>query len=407
MKEEISKFNENELIEEVIESLDISKSDYDRAVESYKAVGSYLESRLGSNVNIYPQGSFMYGTVTRPYYKGKDAEYDIDLVCKYEPLPDSAVACKTICGNALKSSKRYLGMLKRKEGRRCWTLEYSEIDDVDFHIDILPSKHAPRECIQELVEKGVPIKYAKFALKITTKKDDGSYRWDDSNPKGYKAWLDDVTSLYIRDERMICKDSVESVPNHTERKTQVHRVIQILKRHRDVRFDHAEMSDIKPISMIITTLVTKVAERNPNKSISVFDLLQMVISSFETVKTLCESYMRYDAFEESFIKRRNNGEWEIINPVDPNENFADKWHENGSERAKAFFIWTDWLKQDLISPLLSNDSITAFPSLSKGLGRDSVQRVYEKMKLPVTMPTLTIITKEDTKNMPKPWRAND
>ena len=75
-------FNENELLKKVVEQLDISKTDYDKAVESYTAVGKYLEEKLVVSANIYPQGSFLYGTVTRPYFQGKDAEYDIDLVCE-------------------------------------------------------------------------------------------------------------------------------------------------------------------------------------------------------------------------------------------------------------------------------------------------------------------------------------
>ena len=241
----------------------------------------------------------MYGTVTRPYYRGKDAEYDIDLVCEYESPSITADTCKTSCGNALNASDRYGSMLKRKEGRRCWTLEYASDGKTDFHIDILPCKHAPVERIQWLVGKGVPVEYAKTAIKITTMTDDG-YIWDDSNPKGYKAWMDDVASLYRQEKRALYADSVERVPSQHESKTPVHRVIQILKRHRDIRFDKANMSDVKPISMIITTLVVRVAEANQDKTISTFNLLDMVIRSATQIKTLNEQNMRYGAFEESF-----------------------------------------------------------------------------------------------------------
>jgi len=136
MEDKHSRFDENELLTEILKYLDISQTDYDKAVKSYTAVGEYLENSLGNSVNIYPQGSFMYGTVTRPYLQGKDAEYDIDLVCEYKPTPDNAETCKTLCGNALKASERYKKMLKSEEGRRCWTLEYAEVDEVDFHIVI-------------------------------------------------------------------------------------------------------------------------------------------------------------------------------------------------------------------------------------------------------------------------------
>ena len=402
-----SKFDENELLSKIFEDLDISITDYDRAVKSYTAVGEYLEDSLGNSVNIYSQGSFAYRTVTRPYRQGKDAEYDIDLVCEYKPAPDDPETCKTLCGNALEASERYKKMLKDEEGRKTWTLEYAEVDEVDFHIDILPSKHATAERIQRLMQQDVPMKYAQTAIMITTKKEDGRYIWDDSNPKGYKAWLDDITSLYKQEERIIHKDSVERVPGQNESKTSVHRVIQILKRHRDVRFDKANKSDIKPISMIITTLAAKVAEANENKSVSIFELLELVIRSAAKVKELSEKNMRYDDFEESFIKRKDNGEWEIKNPVNPEENFADKWHENNSEKAKAFFQWVDWVNQDLLNPLMERNSVKAFKVLSEGLGSDVIRGVYKKMALPAVEPTINIVHKEDTKDMPKPWRSDE
>ena len=169
------RFDENEFLTNVLKQLDISETDYEKAVESYTAVGKYLELKLGKNVSIYPQGSFLYGTVARPYFKGKDAEYDIDLVCEYIPFPDTAEVCKNLVRNALKDSDRYKKMLKDKEGRRCWTLEYAKIGEVDFHMDILPSKAAPIEHIKNLVKQSVPIEYAQTAISITTKTDDNSY----------------------------------------------------------------------------------------------------------------------------------------------------------------------------------------------------------------------------------------
>lgn len=399
------KFNEIELLDEIFKKLDISETNYKKAVDSYTAVGKYLLKELGDGTKVYPQGSFLYGTVTRPYFKGKDVEYDIDLVCEYEPLPDTADKCKNSCGDALKASEIYEKLLKDKEGRRCWTLEYAKIDEINFHIDILPSKHVEEERIQEIIENGVAMQYAQTAIMITTKTDDG-YKWDESNPKGYKAWLDDITSVYMQEKRALFEASVERVPGQYESKTAVHRVIQILKRHRDIRFDKANMNDIKPISMIITTLAARVAEANTDKSISTFELLKIVIKSADRIKALNEQ-QRFDAFEKTFIIKKENGEWEILNPVNPEENFADKWHENGAKKARAFFQWVDWLKQDLLEPLMSRDSIKAFMSLSEGLGTNFMREIYDEMKLPWTELTLTIVTKDDTKNMPKPWRNDE
>ena len=38
------------------------------------------------------------------------------------------------------------------------------------------------------------------------------------------------------------------------------------------------------------------------------------------------------------IRRLPDGTWYVGNPVNPAENFADRWHEDGHVRARAFFL---------------------------------------------------------------------
>jgi len=81
-KEQKAEFHE--ILEELGNTLDISESQFDAAVKSYKAVGSWLCSE-GSllkpyNPTIKPQGSFLLGTTICPYDECQDL--DIDLVCE-------------------------------------------------------------------------------------------------------------------------------------------------------------------------------------------------------------------------------------------------------------------------------------------------------------------------------------
>ena len=74
------------------------------------------------------------------------------------------------------------------------THEFNEndlLERISRGLDISDSDYNKAECIQRLIDKGVPEKYAQTTIKITTKTDAG-YIWDDSNPKGFKAWMDDV-----------------------------------------------------------------------------------------------------------------------------------------------------------------------------------------------------------------------
>ncbi len=94
-------------------------------------------------------------------------------------------------------------------------------------------------------------------------------------------------------------------------KTPLQRAVQILKRHRNFHFQNDQ--DNKPASIIITTLAAK-AYRNQE------DLCDALVEMIRDMPRFIESC---------------NGKWSVVNPVDPEENFADKWNED-PELASAF-----------------------------------------------------------------------
>src|SRR5690349_11400240 len=59
--------------------LDIPEAIRDAAVVRYEDVGNFLVENGGTQWSIYPQGSFLIGTVIKP--PTTTCEYDIDLVC--------------------------------------------------------------------------------------------------------------------------------------------------------------------------------------------------------------------------------------------------------------------------------------------------------------------------------------
>lgn len=120
-------------------SLDITKSQFDTVVRSYRAVGDWL-AKSDSSLAPYkpiirPQGSFLLGTMVRPINENDDL--DIDLVCELTGKHPSwdQYALKHKVGGRLKDNDTYKKMLE-EEGRRCWTLRYS--DDANYHMDVLP-----------------------------------------------------------------------------------------------------------------------------------------------------------------------------------------------------------------------------------------------------------------------------
>jgi hypothetical protein len=117
---------------------------------------------------------------------------------------------------------------------------------------------------------------------------------------------------------------VEDVPDGLVR-TPLQRVVQLLKRHRDARFAGHEMESERPISMILTTIAALAYRGELNLEAALADILGKI---------------------DSFVVKEN-GLWKVANPVNPRENFADRWNLPGSKRADAFFEWTKWIRQDL------------------------------------------------------------
>lgn len=125
------------ILEDIAKTLDISPSDYQRAVDSYLAVGKWLQDGYEeaypdstTEPSIYLQGSMRLGTVVRPLRDGKDSNFDVDMVCELcaEKSETSPGVVKAQVGDRLKANATYCEKLD-DEGKRCWTIEYVHIRD--------------------------------------------------------------------------------------------------------------------------------------------------------------------------------------------------------------------------------------------------------------------------------------
>jgi len=229
----------------------------------------------------------------------------------------------------------------KEGGKRCWTLKYS--DQAGYHMDILPSFSDDNLSI--LLEKqfssGSDLNTEELAIRITDKESDNYTtetdvnNWLKSNPFGYAKWF--YKRAIVNKKRLFSlKESIDPVRAYENEKLPLQRVIQLLKRHRDIMFSSDEYNvENKPISIIITTLAT----RAYNGSDNIVDAYQNVVKNMR-----------------SFIEQRINPEtgklekW-IPNPVNEEENFADKWVYT-KEKEDYFFLWLDKLESDLDAMLL-------------------------------------------------------
>jgi|AntAceMinimDraft_16_1070373.scaffolds.fasta_scaffold07300_2 hypothetical protein len=363
------------MLKQYAEMLDIPVSYYLEAKKRYESVGDWLskgDSTLSIyNPEIYPQGSFLLGTVIKPI-SNKD-EYDIDLVCLLADLKKNDTSqsnLKSIVGERLKEYDDYKRLLD-EEGRRCWTLDYAN----EFHIDILPA-------INDL-EFQLKGNLYEDAILITDKKkiDQGDSKWPKSNPKGYAKWFfsrQEIVYMVIKKQiAKISEKSIDDVPDYKV-KTPLQKVVQILKRHRDIFF-LKKQEKYKPISIIITTLAAKIYQGQEDIYTTLSDIL--------------------NGINEDIVKQ--DGKFNIPNPANTEENFADKWNED-KKLPLAFFDWINNARDTFCRNVLKErkDQIVGVLNESLGIKIMIAPELDQKDKLPkVENSTSPIIVKKPS----KPW----
>ncbi|MCK0125825.1 nucleotidyltransferase [Gelidibacter sp. F2691] len=366
-KNEISK-----ILEGLGKELDISRTQYEVVVKSYETVGSWLADETSPlkefSPKIIPQGSFMLGTLIKPICE--DDDIDVDLVCRLNKKPDSwsQKDLKQSIGNRLKEHGTYDYMLKEYDdkeyyeegGRRCWTLKYA--DAAGYHMDILPS--FANDGLTILLEKtfsaGNGLDTDNLAMRITDREKDGYdtdkdvENWLKSNPFGYAKWF--FEKALLSTERMFSlNESVDPIRVFESEKLPLQRVVQLLKRHRDIMFASEEYdTENKPISIIITTLASRAYDKSEN---------------------IIDAYTNIVMKMRSLIEERENPEtgklekW-VANPVNmpsednAGENFADKWSYE-KQKEDYFYLWLEKLEEDL--EILRNSQGVGLQNLNESM----------------------------------------
>ena len=194
--------------------------------------------------------------------------------------------------------------------------------------------------------------------------------------------------------------TIDEVPEPVLRSS-LQRAIQLLKRHRDCRFDGSKIEDYKPISMIITVLAARIAQQRAMFTASIFELLSVVVQELSRFSALLnDNHENSTIHLDKALMSRDRNRWYIPNPVNPGEDFAERWSEDNNARAKAFFQWVDWLAEDMAFG--GKKSGERFDSLSASFGMDAVSKVYRALDLNPKSSPAVFIRSDDT---PKPYRA--
>lgn len=309
-------YNRDEDVLKSLTDLDISPTMEKNARDKYFALAKYLNEQ-GLNSDFYPQGSFLIGTIIRPYRDGRDHDYDLDVlaILKKKKEDTDAKTVKNEVGNCIKDSGKYADKLER-EDRNCWTLKYADIiEGIGFSLDIVPSVDEDYLIKNEILKTGVPYSNVTKTVAITDKSLN-SYNWLTSNPLGFGDWFLEISNQHITsnmksdqytrfpDEIRASYASMEQIPIYFYR-SNLQRAVQFIKRHRDIYYDRSRLNDEKPSSVLISALVAD----------SIKDKWFLSIS--EIINTFIA------AFKNKSISLMKNGK--ILNPVDLRENLINHY----------------------------------------------------------------------------------
>lgn len=298
------------LLDEICQMLELTAAQFEAARTSYEAVAEWLsasDNPLLQLIEVYAHGSTGLGTTVRPIAR---EDFDVDLICKVLRFTAdrSPAELKRIVGDRLKENARYASMLEEK--KRCWRLNYAR----EFHLDISPTI-VNTECANggELV----PDKKLR--------------EFKPTNPKGYKALFDRRASLrpVLRVNKALAAQDraagVEPFPAHSIAKGILRRIVQLLKRHRDIHFLEVT-EEVAPISIVITTLAAQAYEY----CVTHFPFDSELDLVVETIR------MMPHFIERPFVNGRRL--YVVANETTIGENFAERWNTEPA-RVTAFYAW--------------------------------------------------------------------
>ena len=255
------------LLADVAIRVQLSRTDYDMAVDRYRTIQEWIErdgSPLENRVQLfYPQGSMAVGATIAS--KLRTDEFDIDVVAQLE-LPQGVsphqpldLLYDSIRG---KPGSRYYRMTKRRT--RCVTVDYSG----KMHIDVTPvirrwrtpereswlfhdRPEAPQERSYSLIAN--PYGFAQWFM-------------DNTPPdKEFANIFENRASAY---ERLLLIEAAESEPVPPQeppfQKSKAVIVLQLLKRWRNVQYD--TRAGRRPPSILIAKLVADAANHTDRLS---------------------------------------------------------------------------------------------------------------------------------------------
>lgn len=360
-------------LQELLEKISVPPSAYEKAKARYEDLGNWFEHKDSEcsqhDPHIYPQGSFRMGTAIRPV--GENGEYDLDLGCRLRKGISKGVHSqkflKELVGRDLEAFRKANNIQTPLEPKhRCWCLSYADL--LSFHMDIVPS--IPEEKTQRgllkyaMINEGfiddLATRVADHAGAITDDRhpsyEKPAANWRISNSEGYAIWFESRMRLAqpILEKRAAAQ--LDELPARNWN-SPLQQAVQLLKWHRDNMFQ--KNPDSKPISVIITTLAGH------------------AYSGEEFVETALAGVLeRMDQFVHHTTPR-------VPNPINPSEDFADKWSDPAYQHLKLeenFRAWLEQAREDFKAVATTRDPVVLEKTAREAFGTTLPERFRELRK---------------------------
>ncbi|MFO0726471.1 MAG: nucleotidyltransferase [Myxococcota bacterium] len=282
------------MLQGVCADLQITATQREKAVSRYRSIGEWLEGTAtgilrGAPVHIYPQGSLRIGTTNKPI---NAAEFDLDIVAEIQVdarFIHPPISLLHAVEARLREHGTYSEMLVRKN--RCIRVVYAD----EFHLDVLPACPDPARTDGSIVVA-----------------DRAQRCWKPSNPNGYADWIE------LRAEHLSTRLVKAMAPlpavEPSESKPLLKKIIQLMKRHRDIEFAGTE--HLAPVSIVLTTLAGIHVSGGP----SILDMLEQTLVVIAA-----------NSPSDQVLK--------VYNPTNTGELLSERW-ENTRGSYEAFREWT-------------------------------------------------------------------
>ena len=351
------------ILEAILAEVELPDSAYERAYRRYHDLGEWFQRPEAAchpfDPHVYAQGSFRLGTVVL------SDEYDLDMGCRLRSGLSKAShtqrALKHLVKADLAAYRTARGIEHGVEEKpRCWRLRYK--DELSFHLDAVPSIPADQAqqvtMVRAMAEAGVPAPLseavANHAGSITDNRLPNyaiiSPDWPVSNSEGHALWFEHRMRTISPGfaQGFMTAGQVDELPAY-RRKTPLQRCVQLLKHHRNTHF--AGRTDLMPASVLLTTLAAHAYQGEGDLVLA----LQRILADMG------------GKVRASFPR--------VPNPVNPEEDFADRWgRPEGRQLDLEGNFWA-WLRQ-------AQNSFAAILS-SRDAG-DLAELVKEHLRIPIS-----------------------